>query len=200
MQKAIREVLNGNCVVYPTSTLPALGCILTSNALDNLYELKKRSHDMIVSIAVSDLEQASDLVYLTDDLEDFISAFPEGSVTIILRAKKPLDERLGGENIAIRILSNPIAKKFVKQTGPITATSANISGLIPVNDCETAAESLSNTANEIAYISGICTGGVPSTLIAWHTVCKSPNSREIEVLREGLVTSKEIQRWWKKQI
>ena len=70
MQKAIREVLNGNCVVYPTSTLPALGCILTSKALDNLYELKKRSHDMIVSIAVSDLEQASDLVYLTDDLED----------------------------------------------------------------------------------------------------------------------------------
>ena len=64
MQKAIREVSNGNCVVYPTSTLPALGCILTSKALDNLYELKKRSHDMIVSIAVSDLEQASDLVYL----------------------------------------------------------------------------------------------------------------------------------------
>ncbi len=200
MQKAIQEVLNGNCVVYPTSTLPALGCILTSSALDNLYELKKRSHDMIVSIAVSDLEQASDLVYLTDDLEDFISAFPEGSVTIILRAKKPLDERLGGENIAIRILSNPIAKKFVKQTGPITATSANISGLIPDNDCETAAESLSNTANEIAYISGICTGGLPSTLIAWHTVCKSPNSREIEVLREGLVKSKEVLEWWKKQI
>jgi hypothetical protein len=37
-------------------------------------------------------------------------------------------------------------------------------------------------------------------LIAWHTVCKSPNSREIEVLREGLVASKEIQEWWKKQI
>ena len=200
MQKAIREVLNGNCVVYPTSTLPALGCILTSNALDNLYELKKRSHDMIVSIAVSDLEQASDLVYLTDDLEDFIGAFPEGSITIILRAKKPLDKRLGGEKIAIRILSNKTAKKLVEQTGPLTATSANISGLEPLNDCEMAAASLSNTATEIAYVSGICPGGVPSTLIAWHTVCKSPNSREIEVLREGLVKSKEIQRWWKKQI
>ena len=188
MEKAILEILNGNCVVYPTSTLPALGCILTSNALDNLYELKKRSHDMVVSVAVSDLEQASDLVYLTDDLEDFISAFPEGSVTIILRAKKPLDKRLGGEKIAIRILSNKTAKKLVEQTGPLTATSANISGLEPLNDCEMAAASLSNTATKIAYVSGICPGGVPSTLIAWHTVCKSPNSREIEVLREGLVT------------
>jgi L-threonylcarbamoyladenylate synthase len=200
MEKAILEVLNGNCVVYPTSTLPALGCVLTSDALDNLYKLKKRSDDMIVSIAVSDLKQASELVYLTDDLEDFISAFPEGSITIILRAKKPLDKRLGGENIAIRILSNPIAKKFIKQTGPITATSANISGLKPVNDCKVAAESLSDTANEITYVSGICPGGIPSTLIAWHTVCKSPNNREIEVLREGMVKSKEVLEWWKKQI
>jgi L-threonylcarbamoyladenylate synthase len=200
MEKAILEVLNGNCVVYPTSTLPALGCVLTSDALDNLYKLKKRSDDMIVSIAVSDLKQASELVYLTDDLEDFISAFPEGSITIILRAKKPLDKRLGGENIAIRILSNPIAKKFIKQTGPITATSANISGSKPVNDCKVAAESLSDTANEITYVSGICPGGIPSTLIAWHTVCKSPNTREIEVLREGMVKSKEVLEWWKKQI
>jgi L-threonylcarbamoyladenylate synthase len=146
------------------------------------------------------LEQASDLVYLTDDLEDFLSAFPEGSITIILRAKTPLDERLGGENIAIRILSNPTAKKFVKQTGPITATSANISGLTPVNDCQIAAESLSNAANNVSYITGVCPGGTPSTLISWYTVCKSPNSREIEVLREGLVKSKEILEWSKKQI
>ena len=200
MEKLIQEILDGNCVVYPTSTLPALGCILTSDALDNLYLIKKRAEDMIVSIAVSNIQQASNLVHLTDDLEDFIDAFPEGSITIILRAKKPLDKRLGGEKIAIRILSNKTAKELIEQTGPLTATSANISGFEPLNDCEMAAASLSNTAAEIAYVSGICPGGVPSTLIAWHTVCKSPNSREIEVLREGLVTSKEIQRWWKKQI
>ena len=200
MEKLIQKILEGNCVVYPTSTLPALGCILTSDALDNLYRVKKRSADLIVSIAVCNLQQASDLVHITDDLEDFIGAFPVGSITVILRAKKTLDKRLGGEKIAIRILSNKIAKNLIEQTGPLTATSANISGLEPLNSCEMAAASLSDTATEIAYVSGICPGGVPSTLIAWHTVCKSPNSREIEVLREGLVTSKEIQRWWKKQI
>ena len=200
MEKLIQKILEGNCVVYPTSTLPALGCILTSDALDNLYRVKKRSADLIVSIAVCNLQQASDLVHITDDLEDFIGAFPVGSITVILRAKKTLDKRLGGEKIAIRILSNKIAKNLIEQTGPLTATSANISGLEPLNSCEMAAASLSDTATEIAYVSGICPGGVPSTLIAWHTVCKSPNSREIEVLREGLVKSKEIQRWWKKQI
>ena len=200
MDKVVEGVLKGNCVVYPTSTLPALGCILTSKSLDNLYNIKKRPNNMIVSIGVSNLQQASELVHLTNDLEDFLSAFPEGSMTIILPAKKPLDKRLGGEKIAIRILANPVAKEFIEKTGPLTATSANISGFEPLKDCEMAAKTLSSLENEILFLSGTCSGGTPSTLIAWYTVCKSPNGNEIEVLREGLVTEKEILEWWKKRI
>jgi len=155
---------------------------------------------MVVSIGVSNLQQASELVHLTNDLEDFLSAFPEGSLSIILPAKKPLDKRLGGEKIAIRILANPIAKKFIEKTGPLTATSANISGFEPLKDCEMAAETLSSSENEILFLSGTCSGGTPSTLIAWHTVCKSPKGNEIEVLREGLVKKKEVLEWWKKRI
>ena len=140
MDKEVEEVLKGNCVVYPTSTLPALGCILTSESLDRLYSIKKRPNNMVVSIGVANLEQASKLVHLTNDLEDFLAVFPEGSLTIILPAKKPLDNRLGGEKIAIRILENKVAKKFIEKTGPLTATSANISGLEPLKDCEMAAK------------------------------------------------------------
>ena len=200
MDKVVEGVLKGNCVVYPTSTLPALGCILTSKSLDNLYNIKKRPNNMIVSIGVSNLQQASELVHLTNDLEDFLSAFPEGSMTIILPAKKPLDKRLGGEKIAIRILANTVAKEFIEKTGPLTATSANISGFEPLKDCEMAAKTLSSLENEILFLSGTCSGGTPSTLIAWYTVCKSPNGNEIEVLREGLVKEKEVLEWWKKRI
>ena len=200
MDKAVEEVLKGNCVVYPTSTLPALGCILTSESLDKLYSIKKRSNNMVVSIGVANLEQASELVHLTNDLEEFLAAFPEGSLTIILPAKKPLDNRLGGEKIAIRILENKVAKKFIEKTGPLTATSANISGLEPLKDCEMAAKTLSSSENTISFLSGTCSGRIPSTLIAWYTVCKSPNGNEIEVLREGLVTEKEVLEWWKKRI
>jgi hypothetical protein len=69
-----------------------------------------------------------------------------------------------------------------------------------LRDCEMAAKTLSSSENMVSYLSGTCSGGAPSTLIAWYTVCKSPNSREIEVLREGLVTKKEVQEWSKKQI
>ena len=154
---------------------------------------------MIVSIGVSNLKQASELVHLTHDLENFMSAFPEGSLTIILPAKKTLDSRLGGEKIAIRVLADPVAKEFIEKTGPLTATSANISGSEPLRDCEMAAKTLSSSENMVSYISGTCSGGAPSTLISWYTVCKSPNGNEIEVLREGLVGEKEIQEWWKKR-
>ena len=200
MDKKVEEVLKGNCIVYPTSTLPALGCILTSKSLDELYRIKKRPNEMIVSVGVSNLQQASELVHMTNDLEKFMSAFPEGSLTIILPAKKLLDSRLGGDRIAIRVLSDPVAKRFIEKTGPLTATSANISGSEPLRDCEMAAKTLSSSENMISYLSGTCSGGAPSTLIAWYTVCKSPNGNEIEVLREGLVGEKEIQEWWKKRI
>ena len=46
MEEIIENIKEGKCIVYPTSTLPALGCILTPEALDNLYNVKKRSANM----------------------------------------------------------------------------------------------------------------------------------------------------------
>jgi len=68
-----------------------------------------------------------------------------------------------------------------------------------LRDCEMAAEILSSSENKISYLSGTCPGGAPSTLISWYTVSTSLNLNEIEVLREGLVTKKEVLEWWKKR-
>ena len=83
---------------------------------------------MPVSIGVADLEQASNLVELTDDIPDLLASFPEGSLTLVLPAKKTLDSRLGADKIAIRVVAHPVAKALLRATGPLTATSANISG------------------------------------------------------------------------
>ena len=88
MNEKVEAVLKANCIVYPTSTLPALGCILTSESLDELYKIKKRPAEMRVRRGVRNGKQASELVHLTHELENFMSAFPEGSLTIILPAKK----------------------------------------------------------------------------------------------------------------
>ena len=63
---AIQRVLEGFPIVYPTTTLPALGCLPEAEALDRLFELKRRSGTKVVSLGVCDIHQASTLVHIPD--------------------------------------------------------------------------------------------------------------------------------------
>ena len=49
MEEAVRCALAGDCIVYPTTTQPALGCLPESTCLDQLYRLKGRASDVLVS-------------------------------------------------------------------------------------------------------------------------------------------------------
>ena len=198
--EALSIVAAEGCIVYPTSTQPALGCLPTSTALDGLYAIKNRPAHMPVSIGVADLEQAANLVELTDDIPDLLASFPEGSLTLVLPAKKTLDRRLGADKIAIRVVAHPVAKALLRATGPLTATSANISGIEPKSNCPDAVETLQNTGHKVGLVKGNTPGGSPSTLIAWYSVCDVSDNASIEVLREGIVATEEVMLWWKSQI
>ena len=105
-----------------------------AEALDRLFELKKRSGTKVVSLGVCDIHQASTLVQIPDVATQILRDFPEGSLTLILPAVETLDERLGGDWGSTRSADARIGLR----TG-LTATSANISGEDPVTDCEQAA-------------------------------------------------------------
>ncbi len=155
---------------------------------------------MPVSIGVADLEQASNLVELTDDIPDLLASFPEGSLTLVLPAKKTLDRRLGADKIAIRVVAHPVAKALLRATGPLTATSANISGTEPESNCPDAVETLQNAGHKVGLVKGNTPGGSPSTLIAWYSVCDASDNASIEVLRQGIVATEEVMLWWKSRI
>ncbi len=197
MERAVESALEGKCIVYPTSTQPALGCIPNSDSLDMLFELKKRDVDQPVSLGVADIGQAEDLVEVPKIANEILDYFPKGSLTLLLEAKEVLDQRLGGNMVAVRVMSHPSAIKLLENTGPLTATSANVSGEEPVEDCEIAAGLLSSFGKEIEFVSGRCKGGLPSTLIAWDYSYDSSDMPEIAVLREGIVGKKEVQEWSK---
>ena len=189
----VERVLEGLPVVYPTTTLPALGCLPQSEALDALFELKKRSETKIVSLGVCDLEQAANLVEIPDIASEILDFFPAGSLTLILPAIETLDPRLGGDDVAVRVLADARARKLVSETGPLTATSANPSGDEPASDCETAAEIL-NLPRSAAF-AGQCVGGAPSTLIRWNVSEDALQDSDWTVIREGKIRAEEIQAW-----
>ena len=199
MDEVVEWVRSGKCIVYPTSTLPALGCIPEKSALDALFEIKGRPQSAPVSLGVADLSQASEIVEVTDDVGEILDAFPMGSLTIVLNPIEEMDFRLGARGVAVRVVSDPRARELLLKTGPLTATSANHTGQEPMLDCMTAADSLCTSEHAILGVDGRCHGGLPSTLIAWHTVCDSPESLRIEVVREGKVSTKEILAWWKRR-
>ena len=200
MREAIQSVRAGECIVYPTTTQPALGCMPTPESLDRLYALKERDQSMPVSIGVANLEQAEKLVKVPKLVRNLLDDFPQGSLTVVLKAHEKLDSRLGGDDVAIRVVAHPEAIRLLKKVGPLTATSANSSGFVPVDDCEEAARTLSSTGKEVGYVPGVCPWGSPSTLIAWYSVCGSTELRDTEVLREGVVPSKEVRSWLRRKI
>ena len=155
---------------------------------------------MPVSIGVASLAQAETLVEVPDEVRELLGGFPEGSLTVVLRAHDTLDPRLGGDNVAIRVVAHPRAKRLLEATGPLTATSANRSGEDPVSDCGEAARLLLANGDAIECVPGACPGGSPSTLIVWYSVCGSTESRDIEVLREGVVSELEVRAWLKRRI
>lgn len=200
MEEAISSLKEGMCAVYPTSTQPALGCLPNSKSLDLLYSLKKRRRDQPVSLGVANLEQAGQIAHIPEGVKDMIQYFPRGSITIVLDSKETLDNRLGGDRVAVRLVSHKVAVRLIEEVGPLTATSANISGKSPLGNPSLAAKSLSTEDTKVPFVNGICGRGAPSTLISWHSSTCSPDATVTKVLREGLVDEMEVFDWLKNRI
>ena len=189
----LRYIERGEPVVYPTSTLPALGVKPTKEGLDALFKLKGRQEGQPVSLMSESLEQVAGLVEWSEEVLELIEAFPRGSLTIVLPAAKVADSRLGKNGIGIRLAAHPLARTLLKCTGPLTATSANRSGMNPLSECSEAAAELELPSD--AVWNGHCPGGLPSTVIRIETNLMGGISEPM-VIRGGLVSSTELNQWW----
>ena len=183
---------SGGLIVYPTSTLPGLGCLPITIGLDNLYSTKNRPETMPVSLGVSSMSQAKPMVEIPDFLEDFLSSFIKGGITTILPALETVDSRLGGDNVAIRVFSHPAAISLAEEYGPITATSANESGIEPECNTELAAQILDIEH----FVPGICPNGLGSTFVSLEKSDAEKRGWRLTVMREGVVPRADVMRWW----
>ncbi len=132
IEKAAEILTEGGLVVYPTDTSYGLACDPRKpDALDRLFEVKKRSRDIGVPLLFSDFSQCEDF-HDFGGLEQVIARlFWPGVLTLVVSAKDTVPDYLTGgrASLAIRIPDHPIPRGIAKQIGfPIVGTSANISG------------------------------------------------------------------------
>lgn len=128
---AAAAVRDGGLVVYPTETVYGLGAdALDAHAVEGVFAAKGRDRDEPVSMAVPDVETAREYTRPTERELAFMRAFLPGPATVVVERREAVPDVLvaGRDRVGIRVPDHELALDLLAETGPLTATSANVSG------------------------------------------------------------------------
>ncbi len=113
----------GGVVEVPTDTVNGLVSDYYNKAAEEeIFRLKKRPKEKILSIFVSSIDEVRKIVPVSERQEKFLASVWPGKVTCVLK------KDIGGFRIPNDKFVLEILKKF---GGPLSQTSANISGETP---------------------------------------------------------------------
>lgn len=182
--QAVKALSGGGIVAFPTETYYGLAVDpFNSDAVLKLFKLKGRSINKPILVLIETVEQLSTL---TDTIPvpylPLIKDHWPGPLTLIFSAGKLIDPLLTGGTgtIGVRISPHPLAQKLCKAwKKPITATSANLSGLLPAI---TSKEVIGYFGDRVDCI--IDGGSTPAGLCSTIVGCEGD---ELKLFRKGQV-------------
>ncbi|MHC1565195.1 MAG: L-threonylcarbamoyladenylate synthase [Candidatus Syntropharchaeales archaeon] len=163
VEDAISTLKSGGVIVYPTETVYGLGAsIYKKEGIERIYAIKGRLFSKPVSVAVSSYDMIDEVAYLDESMRKIIEKILPGPVTVLLKKRPVVPDRLsaGSDLIGIRFPDHEKALAIIESVGPITSTSANISG----KKDPIAPEEVEIEADMIVY-GGRCRIGVSSTVV-----------------------------------
>ena len=166
---AVNYLQQGGLVAFPTETYYGLAvdpdC---ASAVTKLYKMKKRSKEKPLLLLIEKDEQLKTVVQQVPLIYwPLIRKYWPGPLTLIFPAKQTLNKQITGNTgtIGIRISPNPHAQQLVRRMGkPITATSANISGLTPARTAQEVVEMLGDNVDYVVD-GGQTEAGLCSTIL-----------------------------------
>ena len=141
---------NGDVIIFPTDTVYGIGARIDDlEALEKIYEIKKRPKEKRLAVLCSSIKDIDDIVYLTDDASKLISHFMPGALTVILKSKEHVRNDFIFDTVAVRIPNHELALRILGENGAMATTSVNISGSKPLNDY---VDIVREFNNEVLYI------------------------------------------------
>lgn len=191
--RAICERLQrGEVVGMPTDTVYGLAANpLHLAAVERIYELKGRAHSKPLPLLVPGIAAAEELGRgLPAIFYELAEAFWPGPLTLVVKASSPVPLKVTAQTgkVALRFPLAPIAVAVMLEAGyPLTATSANLSGL---PECATAqeVELQLGTALPLIVDGGPASSRLPSTLV--DVTGETPR-----LLREGVIPRAALQKF-----
>lgn len=189
----VRYIKEGKVIAYPTDTFYGLGAdIYNEYAIKRIFQIKGRVYDKPILILISKKEELEPLIIhdrKSDYINKLIKYFWPGPLTMIFKASGKILPILTGYTgkIGIRLPDHPFCRILVeKLRRPVTATSANLSGMPGLNDPQKVMEVLNNK------IDVLVDGGVTDGLKA-STVVDATGEKPV-IIREGMISLKKIQK------
>jgi len=189
LEKAFVIIKKGGVIAYPTETFYGLGVKYDDiSALKKLYGIKHRSWDKALPLIIGEKGEL-DLIAssITAAAEKLAKRFWPGPLTLLLPAKPDISEFITAKTgkIAVRIPGESFALELARFLGfPITATSANISGMPPAENADDLIRYFGDSLDLIIDC-GKTPGGKPSTIV-------DASGEKIRFLRAGAVSIEDV--------
>ena len=186
--KSAFEILkSGFPIIFPTDTLPAIGCLPEFSAI--IYEFKKRDKEKPLILMGSEHKQLIDYVHESakEDYENIASKYWPGALTMVVPAseKKTSIVTSNDLTLGLRIPNSYIAQSLMRETGPLLTSSANISGF----KGSISVEGIALDFPSLKILSPIPwekSSGKASTIIFWK------KNGDWRLIREGEVQVREL--------
>ncbi len=189
IQEAVSVIRSGGVVIFPTRHLYGLGAdAFQAKPIERIYQMKQRPENKPVSILIQSrhfLEQA--VMDIPPAAIKLMDVFWPGKITLVFNARPEISSRLtaGTGKIGVRVPEHPTAVALIRMLDhPITATSANISGMPGAHRIDGLPQDFINQAS-LVLDAGLLKGGKGSTVV--DVTVEPPR-----VLREGEISKKEI--------
>ncbi len=129
-KSALKTLKSGLPIIFPTDTLPAIGCLPKFSEI--IYEFKKRDRDKPLILMGSEHKQLIDYVHESakEDYENLALKYWPGALTMVVPASEKQTSILTSNDLTIglRIPNSYLAQSLMRETGPLLTSSANISG------------------------------------------------------------------------
>ena len=186
-KSALKTLRSGLPIIFPTDTLPAIGCLPKFSNV--IYEFKKRDRNKPLILMGSKYKQLIDYVHESakEDFEKIASKYWPGALTMVIPSSHQQNASLTSKDcsLGIRIPNSSIAQSLLQETGPLLTSSANISGF----KGSITAEGIALDFPSIEILGPIPwekSSGKASTIILWKKI------GDWRLIRKGEVFVKEL--------
>jgi L-threonylcarbamoyladenylate synthase len=187
--RAVEALLGGDCLVFPTDTLYALGCrALDGAAVERLRALKGRDDGKPLPVVAADVAQARTLwATWPEEAARIADRFWPGPVTLVLPAAPNLPSGLtaGGTSLAVRVPASRLDRELCAAAGPLVSTSANRAAERPHETCAAALRALAGS--DVLGLDAGRGSPSPSTIV-------DLTGTAARILREGAVPGEAVLR------